>query len=492
MRPRLAQFAWGAPRRFRSRPLACFAKSSWFVVVAFLALGGVARAIEPPPPAIDAIRVGFAGHYKVGYWTPVEVWLSAGAKAARGDVEIVVPDGDGVPTRVVERGVALSAGAKRAVRLYVKFGRPHAPIAVTWRGGDRAIIAERTFRGGEVPPGLTSSGKSGTPKLILEMGSSVEFGSAIRFSEEGDPEETAVAYLDDPNAWPDRWYGYDGVDFIVLTTGRPQIYSRLSPATLAALDRWLHLGGRMLISVGKHGPELLTPGKPLARFAPGRFVKTLPLRRFGALEIFAGTSEPVESAEAENAGNRAIIDVALLQNVAGKIEAYEGTQPEDLPLVVRSGVGFGETTFVAADLDEPPLAGWKARPELLAVLLGRNPGAALTARGAEPRGEGMQYGYDDLIGQLRAALDRFPGVRLVPFWLVAALAIGYVLLLFPLDYLWSAKSGQGRGAPPGLGFGSAASSRSRRSARACSAGGGRAIASKAARSTCSITISSPA
>jgi hypothetical protein len=51
----------------------------------------------------------------------------------------------------------------------------------------------------------------------------------------------------------------------------------------------------------------------------------------------------------------------------------------------------------------------------------------------------MQYGYDDMIGQLRAALDQFPGVRLVPFWLVASLAVGYVLLLFPLDYLLGVK-----------------------------------------------------
>jgi hypothetical protein len=40
-----------------------------------------------------------------------------------------------------------------------------------------------------------------------------------------------------------------------------------------------------------------------------------------------------------------------------------------------------------------------------------------------------------MVGQLRAALDQFPEVRFVPFWLIAVLAGAYILLLFPLDYL---------------------------------------------------------
>ena len=36
----------------------------------------------------------------------------------------------------------------------------------------------------------------------------------------------------------------------------------------------------------------------------------------------------------------------------------------------------------------------------------------------------MHFGYSDLSGQLRSALDRFDGVRLAPFWLVAGLIVG--------------------------------------------------------------------
>jgi hypothetical protein len=412
------------------------------IIVSFVSVVLIARESvgQTTSAHIDAIDVGFAGHYKVGYWTPVKVTLSAGSQDVRGDLEVVVPDGDGGPTRVIERGVSLAAGEKRGVRLYLKFGRPHAAVAVTLRGAGGIALAERTFAGDEVPVAMAGNSKSGGTKLILEMGSPLEYGSAVRFSEEGDPEETAVVHLDDPSEWPDRWNGYDGVDYVVVTTGQPKVYSQIPSATLDALDRWLHLGGRMLMSVGKHGPELLAAGMPLARFAPGRFVRTVTSPRFfSPMESFAGTSEPLDLAEGATPGERTTLDVALLQGIRGRVDAYEGTRPEDAPLVIRSGVGFGELTFVAADLDAPPISRWKARPELLAVLLNRGSLATGSAGAAEPRGQGAQYGYDDLIGQLRAALDRFPDVTFVPFWLVATLAVGYILLLFPFDYLIGTK-----------------------------------------------------
>ncbi len=203
---------------------------------------GAARAANQAPVSIADIRVGFGGHYKLGRWTPVDVLLSAGGAGVQGDVEVVVPDGDGVPTRVVERGVALKANEKTWTRLYVMFGRPHAAIAVTFRSTEGAVLAERTFSGDEVPVALGAASKSGTAKLVLELGSRIDLGSSIRFSDEGEPEETAVAYVDDPTQLPSRSDGYDGVDLIVMTTGKPEFYRRLSPEALDALDQWLHLG----------------------------------------------------------------------------------------------------------------------------------------------------------------------------------------------------------------------------------------------------------
>ena len=50
--------------------------------------------------AIVELRAGFAGRFKVGYWTPLEITLRAGAEAVSGVLEVTVPDGDAVPSRV--------------------------------------------------------------------------------------------------------------------------------------------------------------------------------------------------------------------------------------------------------------------------------------------------------------------------------------------------------------------------------------------------------
>src|SRR5204863_2347680 len=53
----------------------------------------------------------------------------------------------------------------------------------------------------------------------------------------------------------------------------------------------------------------------------------------------------------------------------------------------------------------------------------------------ETRAGIKQLGYDDLIGQLRTALDQFPGVSLVNFTTVSVLTIVYLLLIGPGDFL---------------------------------------------------------
>ncbi len=44
-----------------------------------------------------------------------------------------------------------------------------------------------------------------------------------------------------------------------------------------------------------------------------------------------------------------------------------------------------------------------------------------------------------MAGQLRSALDHFDGVQLTPFWVVAALAVAYLLLIGPGDYFFLRK-----------------------------------------------------
>src|SRR5690606_29737313 len=60
--------------------------------------------------------------------------------------------------------------------------------------------------------------------------------------------------------------------------------------------------------------------------------------------------------------------------------------------------------------------------------------AASGASQAGTLGAVTTLGFVDLAGQLRGALDQFPDVPLVPFWLVAILIAAYIACIGPVDY----------------------------------------------------------
>ncbi len=124
--------------------------------------------------------------------------------------------------------------------------------------------------------------------------------------------------------------------------------------------------------------------------------------------------------------------VPRLTGVSGRVELGEA----DLPLVVRQARGFGQVLFLAGDLDEQPLRGWTDRPLLAAKLLDLP--TAATEESSKSAAM-MHFGFGDLAGQLRTALDQFAGVRLAPFWLVACLIVVYILLIGPVDYFFLRK-----------------------------------------------------
>ena len=90
-----------------------------------------------------------------------------------------------------------------------------------------------------------------------------------------------------------------------------------------------------------------------------------------------------------------------------------------------------------SDLDGGPFRTWQGSDSLLVELLGGR-----SAR--EGRGGDGGPGTLDLGGQLRLAIDRFPGVAAVPFEIVAGLALLYIACLYPLEWWLVSRSGRPR------------------------------------------------
>jgi hypothetical protein len=404
-----------------------------------------APAAPPEGPEIVGLRVGFDGRFKIGYWTPVNVEIRGGTDGVSGVVTLTLPDGDGTPAVVgretTPAGICqVSPGAVTTVRMVAKFGQSDGSVtaalceAVEADGRVMAgrTIAAKTFRsaatGGEshFPPALGDA-----QELFVTIGpapagaeDAINLAHRGRGGRAGD---LGAKPLADVGQLPTQWFGYEGVDVLVLTTSVPEMYRKLEPGgpRLKAIDEWVRMGGRLLLLVGSQAEEVLAQGAPLARFVPGRLAEVIALRSTAVLETYAGSTKPVPGA---SGGPQAGLRVPRLVDVRGTVEAADG----DVPLIVRAPYGLGQVIFVAADLEGPPFSAWEDRGRLVAKVLDLAP--AKTEE--QPLAAGARYGYNDLSGQLRMGLDHFTGVRVVPFWVVALLIVFYILLIGPGDYFF--------------------------------------------------------
>ncbi len=102
--------------------------SAFCVVVWIIAalVAGRPSDASAEPPRITSVRVGFADRYKVGLWTPVDVAIRGGSERLAARLSLVVPDGDGVPSRVAtasDQPCDIPPEGKTSVRLLCRLGR---------------------------------------------------------------------------------------------------------------------------------------------------------------------------------------------------------------------------------------------------------------------------------------------------------------------------------------------------------------------------------
>lgn len=387
-------------------------------------------------PRFTSIEVGFATRYKTAHWTPVEFAIQGGSTPVTAMLAVTVADGDGYPSVVTTaQPTLLLPGRETRVELDVKPGRVDGGFtAVLIDVEDGRTVArhqfETNFQADAMHP-LIALGS--TEQLFVTLGPNIGLESTLRMhSAATETDISAIASLASAADLPTRWTSYDGIDVLVLATSNAGLYRSLaeSGAQIEALDRWIRLGGTLILCAGSQAPEILAPGAPLARFAPGEFVEMAPLANLASLEEYAeDTTSPIIPPGIRRNAPR--IEVPRLGNVTGAVEARAGS---DLPLVVRRSYGFGHVVFVGVDLDRAPFSNWKARDKFVSRLL-RLPTRPATPREADtariaPSDAG------DIAGVLRGKLDEFEGVRIAPFWLVALLVFGYIVLIGPVDYFF--------------------------------------------------------
>jgi hypothetical protein len=390
-----------------------------------------APATQAPDVRIESVEIGFAGTYKVGHWMPVWITVGGAVDPAEVRVELETVDGDGVQVTYRDDRTLWwdsTENGQRRLLQYVKTGRTRAPLTVRILSGGR-VVAERGFSAGELPAPQRS-----TQQLILVLGPSIGEQEAIRRRLRDQADQVTIARVETVSDLPRRWQGYEGVNTVIAATSETSVLESMDAEQFDAFQRWLSLGGRLVFCVGQRGAEVLAAGSRLAALAPGELAEVSAQRTTTGLEDFASATERLDSAGGQRI-RRFAMPMTVLTDVRGVVESSEiGGPAGQVPTIVRHPYGLGQVVFLAFDPDLAPFDRWQGRPGLVARVLQ----SGYARRGQMDEESELRqmthWGYDDLIGQFRAALDQFAGVIRVDFSWVVGLIVIYVLLIGPVDY----------------------------------------------------------
>lgn len=378
---------------------------------------------------IARTTIGFDDHGQVGQWTPVRVEFTE--PRADAIVSVQIPDGDGQPTWYRES----NPDPNSLVRyVYVKPGRRQGPIRIRVATAEGETISEHAMQIDQMPLRLHPS----TRQLVLCLFTAIhpqplDLEPTLRqVNRDADKRPIAVNVYD-AELLPDAWYGYAGVDRILLTTYDNPLLKQLTERQREALRMWVRLGGRLTISVGEAAEDVDNPLAAIADLLPGKPTEVVTQQRAVGLEKFViQTSQPLQPYK-----------IALFEaNDARVLASERSLTGRERPVIMQHSYGLGVVTTVATDLDVEPMLGWESLPQILLQVLALDEERANAGEGRQGNALGRvsHIGYDDLAGQLRGLLDRFQGpdgaTVMVAFSPVAACIALYILLIAPGDYFF--------------------------------------------------------
>lgn len=374
-----------------------------------------------PSAEIVACRVGVGGTLKLGLWAPAWVTLRNSGDATKGRVVVTVPDGFGNLCAFEGPQIALAPGEEREVELPVQIGQMAPSVAVRWED-DAGRATERVFPPRSLARGRPLQVVPSHERLGLWIGPG-DLGPVIRdWARQGNHWQQ----ISNPRELPRHGVAYQAFRCVLLSTGEDAAFVKeltASPEVVAALRQWVEAGGKLVVSVGSAGRGLLEENGPLAWAAPGPIVGVITVRKTTGLESMVKSTRPVVL----HRGDMPLL-AQQFELHEGTVEGWEG----NIPLFIRRGVGLGTCLLFTLDLTHRALKDWQQWDRLVERL---TEGEFAEDQGTttQPRAL-MHYGYTDLAGQLRSALEVLPDVPFMPFAWVAILTVVYLAAIGPLDY----------------------------------------------------------
>lgn len=440
------------------------AKLFWLVLAAMLFHPGLSQAQVPPDKQIQIldVRLGFPASsldlYKEGKWVPVRVYLGPPKEIGglpndfQGTIEIDTKDSDGWNTRILKDNVIVSKENNRGVFVgYTKVSDSMSYNGVTIRlkGKLGAVDINQTYNYPQSDRSRnTRSDVDHDKMLIVNIGNSHGI-KAIDDAEEAtnynrnsnNPQQMARrgANPDRLVELPDRWYGYESVDAVVIATGNnfgSSLAQQLARDSVRrdALEQWVLQGGHLIVSVGMNADKVASAADfPLEPLLPVKFDRSgaEKAERLDGLRDFIvqGVSQNIRKAKGEIRGPS--MPYARFENKPG-INVLSASLVTDSatfkrPLIVRSAYGLGKITVIGFDTNTEAFKAWEHTHDFW--------GAVMETRAITPQSNNY-YGAtrDDASLALANRIEEFGDVPVISFAVVALFIALYIILIGPVDY----------------------------------------------------------
>jgi hypothetical protein len=445
-----------------------------FVLSALLVPPGTAFAQGTRKIKIEKVQVGFpatveSSRYKAAAWTPVYVYLTnEGSEKIDGkDYALVVEttDSDDVQNQYTERRLLplLNPGESTNPPLlaYVRPGGDTSEITVHVQNSEGRTIDSRK------PEPYAAEALPVNYQIVLLAGSKLPMKRALILKEGAKPGEAQeddesldakgplrFVYVEKVEQLPARWFGYQGVDLMMLTTAREEFISNLltdQTGRKEALVEWVRRGGRLVISAARNQlfvKSFLEKTQLLKCDLKG----TVQRKELAGVRFWVGQQPPIFHGTPVKGKQDQYLDVDFTDLVPGPGEdvlAKEDPNDKDKkvrPTIVQGSCGLGRVVLIAFDLEAPPFATWDGYRDFYRKLAmemdirqvtqkeveaNRNPGKA---RPAPPNMTGEAGEPGELAGRLQNSLEEFDKVPVINFGWVALFIFFYILLVGPIDY----------------------------------------------------------
>ncbi len=375
-------------------------------------------------------NAGFETRYRDENWVPVQVTLRNDGPDFSGTLSLSASSSQylgqsnpGTPSNY-QAPISLANGAQKQVTMYVPLYFDVQSVVVNLLDGSGNVIMSQAamlnpLSPGEVFVGILSDQSSGFRPLSSAPLPDQSGSVTINFLNASTMPTVAAALKN-----------FDAIVLDNFTT------ANLSAAQLAALQTWVNQGGTLILA---GGPEW---HRTLGALPTG----LVPVTVNGSTTIPPGTSLlPPGGPMAGRSGQNNVPDTVqspvtistatLAQADPGKSEVVLASRTA--PLIVQARQGQGTILYLAFDPTLEPVLGWQKASVLWEGLLLRSMGDRLLARYGSFPGASNSVPEQPLLAYRMSTLlqSLLPGTLPYPWWTLALLLAGYILVLGSLRLL---------------------------------------------------------